>query len=728
MSDINKNSELTEIEKILNENHLGMAIKRIEKFIESKNLFQFRNELESIASGYKYMVEFLLSHGGDSGRATFFNNTKEQLRRLMDKVSREIDIADSIHIYFSQVRTLRLSPVNLSETIDAIKDASKIVDDEYSAPDIISANQKVIEHNLINLFNYIWTSFPLTKSDGKLLSQTACDSDAPFSMRAQIISANMLALLQYYDRERIDMLLDTIDMTTDSAVKARAMIALVIGMYAQRRRVASDAELKNRLSLWVEDADNAKHLRTVVLDIVRTLDTERINKELREEFLPKIEEMRPHLSDMMKGNIDGNIEENPEWEKMMKESGLEDKLKELTELQNEGADLMMFAFSNLKNFGFFNELSNWFLPFDSNHTQLNHSLSTLPESMIQVLNTPGMMCDSDKYSFALSLSRMPESQRDMLFTQLGENEAAINEAMTEITLAASSVEQIFSNESMRYLRDINRFLKLFREHRQFRDMLRHPFMLNALPLPPEVISSDVEFLRIIGEYYLRRDYFEDAAHIFSELDKQSGGDPDILEKLGYCYHKLNRNDLALDAYRKAELFEPDSKWLIKRIASVSRRLRKYSDASEYYARALENEPENRVLLMNAAACLVELGKYSEALKLYYKVNYLNPSYLNSLRAIAWTEFLAGNFGKSNELHARVLAESDATTDKINAGHALLASGKVREAVEMYRAATTDEKSLALFNDIMKEDRKILEKIGCSPLDIAIIEDRINTSL
>ena len=46
----------------------------------------------------------------------------------------------------------------------------------------------------------------------------------------------------------------------------------------------------------------------------------------------------------------GMLENNPEWEEMLEKNGLADKMRELTEMQSEGADLMMVTFSNLKGF------------------------------------------------------------------------------------------------------------------------------------------------------------------------------------------------------------------------------------------------------------------------------------------------------------------------------------------------------------------------------------------
>ena len=55
---------------------------------------------------------------------------------------------------------------------------------------------------------------------------------------------------------------------------------------------------------------------------------------------------------------------NPEWENWIDKSGITDKLREMGELQMEGADVYMSTFSQLKQFPFFRQMSHWFYPFD----------------------------------------------------------------------------------------------------------------------------------------------------------------------------------------------------------------------------------------------------------------------------------------------------------------------------------------------------------------------------
>lgn len=720
--------EIESIRRQLDANHPGVACREMAELISSAGLHNLRGELDRISSGYNYMVNYMLQHGEDTGHEAFFIQTREELRTLADRLERELKAIDSPDLYDSRVRTMRLTNVSLSDItgrLDSLALLAGSNGDDASQNAVIQRNR---EQELINLFNFVWSRFPLTSGDLKLLTERASSDEGDFIERSQIISALFLGLLQYYEKGRVVALLDIYERSADVSVKARALMALVLGMYAQRQRIAGDREIELRLQSWLEQPGNGKRLRHVVMDIVRTLDTDRINKELKEDFLPKMQKMKPHIDKILrKSQGEGTFEENPDWEEMMRDSGLDSKLKELTELQNEGADLMMFAFSNLKNFGFFNELSNWFLPFDTRHSQIRDSLTDLPSAMVQLLDTPGMMCDSDKYSFVLSLTKVPQTQRTLMFSQLSEQEEALRQAIDEAALSQSTVDNLFNSESTRYIRDLNRFLKLFRERRQFTDILRHPFVIEEIPFPKSAVSEDSEFVRIVGEFYLRRKYFRDAVDMFLILEGAEGFDPSLPEKIGYCYHQLHDYTKAMTYYRKAELFNPDSLWLIKRMASASRLEGIYVDAIEFYSRALESEPDNTSMLMNLGGCLTQEKRYEKALKLYYKVNYLKPEHINSLRAIAWTEFLAGDYDKSVAASLRVLEKSRELIDLVNAGHSHLASGNFGKAYELYSEGAKCEGGVKAFNEMMENDRPDLLKAGCRSIDIDIIVDRINSN-
>lgn len=716
MTDKTTYTNLAKVHKAISNGRPGVALLALRRAVGSCGLWHYSSEIDDLENSYRYMVNYMIDGGADPGRVDFVEDLSHSIRRMADRIDREVNAADAPELYYAKIRTSALVPENIAALV------TKCV--------IGADNQEDSEQTLINLFNAVWTTFPLSAGDVSLLVDTAAEESNPPELRSQIISALMLGVMKYYERERLEGLLAIYDRSSSLMIKARSLMAFVIAMYAMRDRVASDRRFVATLRKWCLDEENCNRLGSVILDIVRTLDTERINKTLQEDFMPAVSKLKPGIDKLMKeGGLTADGDLNPEWEELMASSGLDKKLRDLTEMQEEGADLMMFAFSNLKSFGFFQELSNWFLPFNSAHSSVNGMASQLSPAMLSMLDTPGMMCDSDKYSFALSLMRTPEAQRKMMFSQMQANEDALRGAVAELALRQSDANIVFKRESECYIRNLNRFFKLFREHSQFKDVLHHPFSITDLPVIGEAALSDAAQLKVIGEFYLRRGYYRDALEMFRLLEKHEGADSALIEKIGYCLQKLGDNGAALVEYRKAELFNPDSLWLVKHIAQTARQTGCYADAAEYYEKVIEREENNVAAMMNLGNCLVELGKNDEALKLFYKVAYLRPDHLNSLRAIAWVEFISGNAKKSLDYYSQVLVSREATpADWLNAGHAHLVQRHMREAVEHYRRGVNESESveagLKKFVSVVNSDKNVLMSGGVGETEIALIMDHV----
>ena len=161
------------------------------------------------------------------------------------------------------------------------------------------------------------------------------------------------------------------------------------------------------------------------LQIIRSRETEQLSNKLRNEIIPKMSKLRPQIEErldlgktfflliLLTGRIlTGGL-------CSMNQKKCSRQWRRMTNLQMEGADIYMSAFSNLKNFDFFKEFHNWFMPFHPDHEVLNEvfedailgpGTNELAEAMYK---TP-FICNSDKFSLILYLKYLPTSQKSMM--------------------------------------------------------------------------------------------------------------------------------------------------------------------------------------------------------------------------------------------------------------------------------------------------------------------------
>ena len=649
-----------------------------------------RDSLQPLRDTYRYMIHYMVEGVADAGRDRMLGEVAEKLRVVADRILRGNRLPASPDIYSSTLRLMNLRPQSLSELIERYGAISAEESLALLAGDDNPDLQRRKEETLETVFNLVFTSFHDKElcREASEAATASVDSDLGASepdtaLAAEITSALTLGLLVYYDKYKLSALLDIYELADSSQIAARALTGIILALAAHPRRVADSESVVSRMSLWKDYPEAYSQVKTTIRAIMGTRDTDRVTAKMKDEVLPELMKLRPEIMKKMgelPKDIDpGMMEDNPEWQEMLDKSGLTGKLQELSEMQSDGADLMMVTFSNLKQFPFFNRVCNWFLPFSMRNTAL-----ALPESLMKVMEGmlpfSRMICDSDKYSLALALKQMPEAQSRMVSSQFDAQMRQFSEEMKDREGLESEME--FGMSALKAVRDLYRFFKLFRNREGIANPFDRPVDFIELPVIGEMLAND-EMLLLAGEFYFKRGYYREALPMFRALAERDADNPQVWEKIGFSLQQLKDLPAALEAYEKSELLKAPGPWLMKKLAVLHRRMGNMEKALGYYNRLLEADPDNRKLLMNAGHILYETGDLQGALSHYYHANYLQPDDARTLRAIAYVELLNGNAAKSSDYYARILEKEPTAEDYLNAGHARMAEGKFREAEEMY---------------------------------------------
>lgn len=681
-----KKSVVDKIKNSVDESRYADAFALLSETLSKKNLPGLRRELNSLKETYSYMIEYLMKGYEDNTRDKIYAGIGESLCRLADKIDREEKSVDSPDSYSSALRMTRLRDKSWDELVGRYNEIVLNISDSSEAGAVDLELEKECSALLIEIFNYIWTSFDdsslyrrlpflvLSPLDGSLLPEV-------------VVSALSFSILSYYDEKKLEALAEIYENTESEALAARSLVGIVFALDIHRDRIRENSSLRTRLSLWQDSIITYRRLREVVKTIIRTRDTDRVSAKMRDEVIPEIMKLRPDILKNMPGNAEdmlvSDIENNPEWEEILEKSGLAKKMQELSEMQSEGADLMMVAFANLKQFPFFNTVANWFIPFYVSNPAL--TLTDNEKKLLELFDSSRNVCDSDKYSLALAFARMPENQKQMMMTQLDAQMSQLSEDMKSMMAKSSTPE--FDMETTGVVRDLYRFFKLYRNRNDFKDPFSAPLRFLSVPVVGDMMA-DREIIRVIGEFYFKRGYYAEALDMFLALeDGEDSAEQSYWEKIGFCYENLKFYDRALESYTKAELLKKPSLWLLKKLALLNNLTGHYSAATEYYEKVLEKDPENIKILLSSAYCCLNSSNLQAALQNYYHVLYLRPEDKASLRAAAWVELKNGNIDKSSAMYDRLLADEPEYIDFLHAGHSKLALKKYEEAVALYIKAS-----------------------------------------
>ena len=318
------------------------------------------------------------------------------------------------------------------------------------------------------------------------------------------------------------------------------------------------------------------------------------------------------------------------------------------------------------------------------------------------------MCNSDKYSFALSLLQIPSSQRQMMAGRFGEEADQLKEIQKDAESLNSKInEEVISNQ---YIQDLYRFFKLYPYKNNFFDIfkLRLNFYDKKSIAP---LISDHKSMLQIANYCFEKNFFAEALGIYQKLIAGGSSESNLWQKVGYCKQMLDDLTGALDAFLQAELLSPDNSWIIKRIAQVYKSLKNPQHALEYYQRAGQLNPNNLNIELNIGHCYLDLKEYEKALNCYFKIEVLDTKSSKAWRPIAWTAFLLRKFDLSQQYYQQILADKPNVHDYLNAGHVELCLNHKKSALDFYLKAAYMVSDFNQFAILLDEDAKELIAAG-----------------
>ena len=696
------------------------------KWINLPGSSKYLNYLKEKESGYKYLLDYIAEGHSDPNLEQVISRLKDDLHSNNELLLRELTLKDSSDIYSSTRRMFSHRQVSLSSLLD---DLRQTINETFSnAPD--EARRVVtltIWTKIKEVFNFVWTISPDDLEDLETLSALFDDSFWPEYFKSLLISAIILGNLSYFNPSTLELLLSVMETEESTDLKARAAVGATLLSLIQSKRVSENINIKSHWLLFRENEELRKLVDDAIFSIIQTCDTKRIDNKMREEVIPGLMKINPEILNKFK-NINSDSEDflsdaNPHWEEFLENSEIGDKLKEINDLQMEGADVMVTAFSNLKSFPFFNDLAAWFLPFTAGFYEFA-DISFISDDN-GVLRMTSVMCDSDIHSFLLSLSSMPKDKRDLMLSNMQARMKEASEAMADAV--AGPIEKNPATIMRHVLQDLYRFFKFYRKRNDFRDPFSNPVAINQFQPAVSILDLKPEKLRLVAEFYFKNKYYDEASGMFELVDSLDKDDFSLWEKIGYSHDRMHRYDKAVEWYQKSEIVNPENKWLVKKLALALKNGGKPEKALKYYKKALTAEPENFHLLMSYGESLLSSGQTEEALKQFYHALYLKPDKIAPQRAVAWTELLNHNPEKALEIYKKLISENSADqNDRLNGAHAALAMDRFKEAVDLYNGFVNNSPDKDIKNLVLalRDDNETLKKLNIKTSDLRLIVDII----
>ena len=719
------------IVSLLEQKRLKEAQIQLEAFLWNCNDWTLRNRLEQAKVSYQYMLQYMRQGVNDPERQKLYRQLLAETRELAEQARISLLDEVSTHYYHALHKNKRNMAAGYGmsswlKVLESFPDDMAVCqlmpDNKQSLDSALQRHEETAQY----LFLTTWGNSGWTAEEEREARMYLESELLPVNDLCLFTGAVLLSLMECFDPRKFSWLLDAAT-HADTQVSQRALVIIAIVLHIHPNRLWLYPELEARLSLLNEDGSFGKQLNRVYIQLLRSQETEKIDKKMREEIIP---EMMKNVSIMrnMKYGFEENMDEddrNPDWEKAFEESGLGDKIREMNELQLEGADVYMSTFAQLKSYPFFQNPHNWFYPFDMQHSGIIREFGLKPtgdNAILSLILQSGFFCNSDKYSLCFTMAHIPQAQRNMMLSQMTSQD--LNELMDESK--SSGLRQyaqrpdVISNQ---YIHDLYRFFKLSQRRNEFRDIFKEEIALHRIPALKDILRKP-ELLVTIADFHFRKEHPAEALGIYQEVIDMNYADADIFQKTGYCLQKEKRYKEAISAYRKADVLKPDHIWTIRHLATCYRQLRDFASALEYYRKVEAMQPENRNVTFFIGSCLAEQERYEEALQCFFKLDLMENDCIKAWRAIGWCSFVSGKSEQAMRYYEKVLVLKPIATDYLNAGHVALRLGDMEKAAELYGKAASESGNRETFLDMFDKDKETLIKLGIDENDIPLIRDLV----
>lgn len=694
---------------LLIESRLKEALNLLGEQINEISDWSVSSRFEELNIAYSYMLQYFGQGVKDNQRESLYRSLIGKTILLSDDALRVALINNSQSIFYRQLR---------KEAYGDIEKYRMILESNTEKPNIVLHEQAIT-----NLFSYIWTSGLWQSKDVEevsffLESPLVNEQDA-----ALITSAITMSLLQRFDPKKF-MILGIASRNISNDVSVRALTGILISGMKYDAIIPYFSEISGQLKILSEVPEIVERIRTIQIALLMCRETQKIDKKMREEIIPTMLH-NPKLGNMMIEDMERD-DQNPDWEQW-NNNDFKDKIIEMTELQMEGADVYMSTFSSLKGYPFFREVSNWLRPFSYDQPDVAKSIRSIKiadSPIVKAIFNSDVFCNSDKYSFCLTFSQIPEEQRNMILNQL---EAQNDSNSEDIITPSLSVSKRIETLSKQYVQDLYRFFKLFTNSAEFYDPFSKDLnMLNCISLSPLLNNNFTK--RTIAEFLLKKEYFAEAAEIFNSIEKEEKNkdvDYQFYQKMGYAFQRSHKYSKALDCYCRADIMQPDNLWTMRHSAQCYRILGNPQKALDTLNHAELFDSENLSLQIQIGECLVDLKQYKEALSRFFKVEFLKPNMVKAWRAIAWCAFLSDKIEQATKYYDRLVSQSKPLAqDFLNAGHVAWTQGNINKAASMYKKCINIE-GKDKFKIEFDADFSILQEKGIEKSDYPLMLDLLN---
>ena len=707
----------SETGRIIANGSLDESLKLLHDIASNENDSDATRDLDSIAATYRLMKQYALNAAEDVQRSQIYGSLKTKTFEVFSKLSFAETVRNNATLREARKR-LTDNPVTLDEIGNRLEwIAQEMVVCSLSADD--NSKSRKLQEDLSEchkkLFDFLLTTCPLSQSEEEKAYKILSSSYTDASVTRIAVSAMMLAQQFFFDIRKFNVLARLCVENDNEELRQYALVALVIARPGQSASEIYNDEIEKTFKRLETLPYIKEELAELQAQMILCTDTEENNKTIANEIIPSIKESAALLQAKKTEQemLDELLHPDKEESSMDK---VEKSIEKIRNMQKQGADIFFGGFSQAKRFSFFYTLVNWFLPFTIEHPQIaSVNTGNIPKDKLGRILDMQPLCNSDKYSFCLTLS--------MVYSQIPKE---VVDVISKGEAIMGFEEQHTKDNSftrLMYLQDIYRFHKLFHRKSDFTD----PFasddgvvFFNWDKVANLFLGTDTPYK--IARQLLGRNRFSALNRLLD--NNRDELNPSYLKLKALSEYKQRHYHSAVYWFEKARLLEPDNKILLKRTADACFLAGDFDMAEELYADYIKANTEAGDMDFEnyrLSICHLKNGKTDAAKAILFRLHFEHEDNNTYKSALALAHIMDDDNEKAVSMYERIKDTERTEQDRIRMAIVLWTMSRKEKAVKELRKhiASNNVSQSDLYAKMNNEVSECHSKIDDTELKILV---------
>jgi len=729
---LKQNEPLNDILQLVINHELCSSILALENYLLTNTNQADMDQLRAIQADYQLMADYWQRGFDDPEREQVYDKLLRRMYVLTSNVAIRNKIANSPFLtsLYQRPRKARhdwAMPAVRTEMEAFVGEVTMLeLEPEHTRGQKSSMLYRNHWEQMDTLFEYTLTSRQWRENVADsfldlLLSPTLASIDQQL-----IVSAITISTMQSFCFQKFRVLCEVYRQATDESLRQRALVGWVLAAGSNLKIWQLYTEMTELIDDLCNDESTQAELAELQVQLIYCDHTDEDIEAIQKEILPDIMN-----GSKLKMTRNGLVEQDDTLEDILhpEESDkaierMEQSVQRMMNMQKQGSDIFYAGFSQIKRFTFFDHISNWFVPFYSQHPGISDKWNnTRYDKLLKTLTREGSFCDSDKYSMVLAFEQVARQIPDDMLKMFDKYEG-----IPMMGLETMNKEEYKQPSYIRrvYLQNIYRFFRLYPLRSEFANPFKDASKLIFFAHP--IFSRDAlcQEAITVTRFLMKRRLYAYAISVLNNIP-DSQRDLNFYMLMGSALQNATGSTTltATDCYRHALQIQPDN---MRAQAGLARSLfanKQYEEALQLYQQLTLQQPDQRSYQLNTAICLLNVGKAEEAQNMLFKLDYLYADDLTIKRVLAWALTIGGKCQQAEKMYEQLMgAEGKDSQDMLNYAYCLWLNKKIAGAVEMFRkfADNLNDQEFSFQTEFMTTEHQMLNNNGISDIEIQLMID------